>query len=312
MKKLIYLVITILSLLIVSGCGLTKDDIYIVYTADTHSYLTENMNFANVKSYRDSLKKEHKYVSLIDGGDFTEGGNVGTKSKGSEIIELMNITGYDYAILGNHEFDFGLDVLNENIKNAKFEFLGCNILSNVLTTPKPYIIKKYGQTKVAYIGVSTSNTANKGSEAYNYIFDENNNPIVDFYGNPNDPDDNGERLCNKIQETINEVRSKVEYVVIISHLGTNDNPILSSYDLVKYTNGIDLVLDAHSHRSYIETQTNLDGKEIPMFAIGCHFEKIGQIKIGADGTIEMNYIENYPDKDTTVQNKIDELINKYD
>ena len=48
---------------------------------------------------------------LIDAGDAIQGGPIGAISKGAEIIKMMNRLGYDLAVPGNHEFDFGFDVL---------------------------------------------------------------------------------------------------------------------------------------------------------------------------------------------------------
>ena len=75
----------------------------------------------------------------------------------------MNEVGYDYAILGNHEFDYGIDQLSNLINKSKATYLGCNLeysgtKTNKLSNVKRYEIKEYDDKKIAYIGVSTPDT----------------------------------------------------------------------------------------------------------------------------------------------------------
>ena len=54
------------------------------------------------------MMNQTPYVTLVDAGDAIQGAPVGTLSEGGYIIDIMNQTGYDVAVPGNHEFDYGM------------------------------------------------------------------------------------------------------------------------------------------------------------------------------------------------------------
>jgi hypothetical protein len=66
----------------------------------------------------------------------------GHNQKGLPAITLMNECDYDYSTLGNHEFDYGQDVLEDRIANAEFNFVCANFEGNsrALKQIKPYSI----------------------------------------------------------------------------------------------------------------------------------------------------------------------------
>ena len=59
------------------------------------------------------LEDQYDHVLLIDAGDAIQGAPIGAISKGAEPIRMMNRLGYDLAVTGNHEYDFGLEVLDD-------------------------------------------------------------------------------------------------------------------------------------------------------------------------------------------------------
>lgn len=316
MKKIISLFAILLICVSLTGCGLVKDDIYILVTGDVHGNLTNVMNYANLKAYEKELKKETEYVALVDAGDYSEGSNWANNSKGSAIIDLMNDTGYDVATLGNHEFDFDLEQLKENIDNSKFDVVCANVEytgdgSNPFENVKPYVIKNYGGTKIAFIGVTSVNAMLEKDVDREHI-SENGQIVVDMYGDPNNPEDDGTELCNHIQDVVNEVRDKVDYVIVISHLGTNKGQLLNSLGLIRYTNGIDLVIDGHAHNSINELKSNKDEEMVPIISTGTEFIEVGLIKINLDGTIETSYIDSMNVIDTSLQEKIDNYRVQYE
>ena len=109
------------------------------------------------------VKRQTPYVSLVDCGDAIQGDVIGSVSEGKSIVNIMNYVGYDFAALGNHEFDYGLPQLKSLIEDSKATYLGCNLTysgteENMLSEVKPYAIKSYGGVEVAFIGVSTPET----------------------------------------------------------------------------------------------------------------------------------------------------------
>ncbi len=72
---------------------------------------------------------------------------------------LANYLQYDAAIIGNHEFNYGMDILNNAVTTANFPYLSANILDKNIKKPyfgKPYIIKQIeSNIKIAILGVTT-------------------------------------------------------------------------------------------------------------------------------------------------------------
>ena len=64
---------------------------------------------------------------MLSAGDMIQGNNWTNLFQGESVIELMNAMRFDAMVVGNHEFDFGQDVLRKRISEAKFPVLGANV-----------------------------------------------------------------------------------------------------------------------------------------------------------------------------------------
>ncbi|MBC8448177.1 MAG: 5'-nucleotidase C-terminal domain-containing protein [Chloroflexi bacterium] len=99
---------------------------------------------------------------LLSGGDMWTGPSISTWFEGKPMVEVMNAMGYDAAAIGNHEFDFGRDALNERLAEADFPFLAANIYykdtTNLADFATPYVIKQVNGVDVGIIGLSTTST----------------------------------------------------------------------------------------------------------------------------------------------------------
>lgn len=99
---------------------------------------------------------------VVDGGDAWQGTLISNTTNGKSVIETMEQVKYDAAAVGNHEFDFGRDVLIENIKNADFPILGANIIEDKtgkrVDWTQPYTIVERGGLKIGIIGFATPQT----------------------------------------------------------------------------------------------------------------------------------------------------------
>lgn len=191
MKKLLALFLTFaLALAFVPAAfaegEVEAEDIVVLYTNDVHCSVAQaekdgtatNMGYAGVAAYKAEMKAITANVALVDCGDAIQGDAIGTLSTGRYLIDIMNKTGYDYAVYGNHEFDYGMDRLKELTKDADFEYLSCNFtnLLNGRTLLDSYAIQKFGDKKVAFVGISTPESITKSTPAYfqdkdgNYIY----------------------------------------------------------------------------------------------------------------------------------------------
>ncbi len=104
----------------------------------------------------DELRRE-KPSLLLSAGDMIQGNNWANLFQGESVIELMNAMRFDAMEVGNHEFDFGQDVLKKRISEAKFPILGANVIG--IEGLKPFVIKEVNGVKIAIIGVVTEDTA---------------------------------------------------------------------------------------------------------------------------------------------------------
>lgn len=86
-------------------------DIVVLYTNDIHCTSDDGMSYAAIAGYKSEMEATYgaDNVTLVDNGDAIQGAVLGTLSDGEWIVDIMNEVGYDLAIPGNHEFDFGMD-----------------------------------------------------------------------------------------------------------------------------------------------------------------------------------------------------------
>lgn len=263
------------------------NSIVILYTNDTHCGVTDGMGFDGVARVKTALEAAGKNVILVDNGDAVQGDVIGTLSKGEAIIDLMNAIGYDVATIGNHEFDYGMEQFNKNVGLAAFKYVACNFIgpdgNPVLDA---YTIIECAGKKIAFVGVATPQTFKSSTPTY--FMDENGNFIYSFCeGN------NGQDLYDAVQNAVDAARAEgADYVIALTHLGIEaDAQPWTSSDVIVHTNGIDAVLDGHSH-SVIESETvkNKDGNKIPLTSTGTKFQNVGWLVIGEDGSITTHLI----------------------
>lgn len=316
MKKWLVLLVLFVTVTLTGGCGgkdkAEDNDIIILYTNDVHCAVDTDIGYAGLAAYREWCEEKTPYVSLVDCGDAFQGDTIGTVSQGKYLVEIMNRVGYDYAVLGNHEFDYGMEQLEALLELSNAQYLGCNIRytgeeETFLSQLAAYDIVSYGGVRVGFVGVSTPESIVKSVPAY--FMDEDGEYIFDFYGAT------GEELYARVQESVDMCRKEgADYVVVLAHLGTDEasSPFCST-DLISNTSGIDVVLDGHSHSvisSYVEE--NKDGDKVLLSSTGTGLENIGQVTITADGNIQTGLIGNYPNQDKDIQGYIQNIQKQYE
>ncbi|MBO5016867.1 MAG: bifunctional metallophosphatase/5'-nucleotidase, partial [Bacteroidaceae bacterium] len=123
-------------------------------TNDVHGHLT---NFAKIARYIKKDRINYTHTLVLSGGDVFTGNPIVDQypQRGLPMIDLMNQTGYQYAVFGNHEFDYGLEALTNCIKNAHFELICANVKSNnpSFNQPKPYVIFRKGEIRICILGL---------------------------------------------------------------------------------------------------------------------------------------------------------------
>ena len=263
----------------------------ILHTNDVHTGYADYIGYDGLFLYKKELESLYGNVLLVDAGDAVQGSVIGTVSKGAEIIRMMNRAGYDLAIPGNHEFDFGFEALDNCA-----ELLSCGyICTNFCTSDgepvfRPWKILEAGGLKIGFVAAVTPATFTQTS--IRNIVNEVGEPMYDFLA-----DTTGDRLCAALQKSIDEVRaSGADYVILMAHLGMDkDAPsIYSSNAVVGKLTGLDMVIDAHTHEIYNTQIPDREGRMIPIAQAGEKLKAIGQLTIYKDGQLEETLVDLVP------------------
>ena len=279
-------------------------DIVILYDNDVHCSVDGYAKMAALKAEKKALTP---YVTLVSAGDYVQGGSMGAASKGGYIVTIMNAVGYDLVTLGNHEFDYAIPRLKELTKELKATVLCCNLIDLKADKRmfKPYEIVDYGGTKVAFVGGATPYSFNSSTPAY--FQDENGKYVYSLCA---------DTYYDTFQNFVNDARNQgAQYVVALTHLGddVSYDPI-NSQELAKQTEGIDVILDGHSH-SLVPQRilTNKAGKSVLYSQTGAHFDNLGVMTIHPNGEISLELIstKEYTKEDPDVRKVIDGLKAEY-
>lgn len=259
------------------------EDIVILTTNDVHCGIDgENIGYAGLAAYKKQMEKENKYVTMVDAGDAIQGDVIGTLSKGEYLTEIMNAIGYDIAVPGNHEFDYGMSQFRDKIVPAfKGTYLSCNFVD---AAGKPvfdaYKILTYGDKKVAYVGICTPETFTKSTPTY---FQNDKGQYIYGFCQGN----NGKELYAAVQKAVDSAKNAgADYVVAVGHLGTDPaSKPWTSTDVIQNTTGIDAFVDGHSHDTFASVEKNKDGKVVATVSTGTKLENIGKVTISAKGAV---------------------------
>lgn len=256
-------------------------NLVILHTNDTHSHIDAENGVGGVlqrKALIDSVRKAEKNVIVVDAGDIVQGTLYYKLFRGEVEYPLMEKLGYDIQILGNHEFDNGLDELAKYYKRGRVAKISANY--DFSDTPlkgvfDPYVIKKVGGKKVGFMGINIKPEGIIGKENY------------------------GELKYSDIIETANATAAKLRslgcnVVVSVTHIGysnSSDEPLTTDVDLAKASKGIDIIISGHSHE-VVSPDTperpnvfdNAEGKPVLIEQTGRYGANLGYIKLDLGGT----------------------------
>ncbi len=283
-KSLICIVLAML--LLASFCGVYADDIVILYTNDVHCAYDQNLGYSSVAALKEAYEEVNPgNVLLVDNGDAIQGDVIGAVSQGEYIIDFMNAAGYDVAILGNHEFDYGMDQIAKLAEKANFPYVDCNIVytgteGNKLDFVLPYVVVELEEAKVGFVGAATPLSIATSTPTF---FQESGQFVYGFGAG-----ENGAILYGLVQDAVDACRAEgAEYVILLTHLGIEDDAApYRSIDVINNTHGIDACLDGHSH-SVIPSQmvVNDEGDTVPLSSTGTKLLYIGVLTITDDGNL---------------------------
>lgn len=270
----------LISFIAAAAIGVAARDLVILHTNDTHSLILPDKDgrggVMQRKAIIDSVRRANKDVLLVDAGDKVQGTLYFKFFKGDVEYPLQNMLGVDISILGNHEFDNGLEALAEKEKMLKADRLSANYDFTGTAAEglyKPYVIKKIGGKKIGFIGINLDPESIISHANYE-----------------------GMKFKNVI-ETANETAALLKHkkgcdlVVAVTHIGyTKANYKTTDPELAKASKDIDIIIGGHSHtlidpsepEKYPSIVENVLGRPVLIAQTGKSGKYIGQIRVDLD------------------------------
>ena len=218
---------------------------------------------------------------VVSGGDIMQGTLISNLTDGLSTIEAMNGIGYDAVAIGNHEFDWGVDVLIERVQDADFAMLGANIyLKGTNRHPdwvRPWTIVEKEGVRIGFIGLTTPSTPVVARPAL----------VADF---------DFRSIADALDRYIPVVRAEgVDFVVAVMHEGAFcelggggaicEGPALDA--LAATTERFDYAVTGHTH-SRVETE--IGGVPVIQSYANTTAYGLGRIDRSPDGVVSARRI----------------------
>jgi len=231
----------------------------IFHINDQHGQLN---NFAKIKDIVAKEKKETN-VLLVCSGDIFSGNPVvdNHPEKGFPMIDLMNKTGFDISVIGNHEFDYGETILKDRFNQSQFNWVCANVEMDDTGIPEPdeYKTILIDNIKVTFLGLVETNGKENATipsthpwRVQNLTFKKYQNIIGNYA---------------QLKETENS-----DLYIALTHLGES-----SDINIANYYPYFDLIIGGHSH-SKVNTKIN----NIPIYQAGSNLNYLGKIELEID------------------------------
>jgi len=249
---------------------LAADRIQILHTDDIHGRLEPAMVSSGTASFQlggmatlatqvaSFRNRAPERTMLVDSGDAWQGTFVSNANKGQAVTNVMNLMRYDALALGNHEFDWGQDVLTQRAREANFPFLAANVVDATGSVPayaKAFVVKDLKIAKVGILGLTYpgSGTIVKATSITGLRF----LPAADT-----------------VRKYLPELQRSADVVVVAAHIGA-----LDAATLAQAVPEIDVIVAGHDHMPLRTGQ--LVGKTTIVDA-GAYTENLGHLELTID------------------------------
>ena len=213
MPRLRSVLALLLLLALLAPAAETLRSLTILHTNDLHARLSPDQEgrggFAPLATLIRRERATTDACLLVDAGDFVQGSPVSTLYQGLPIFEIVNRFGYDAATLGNHDFDYGWQMIPKYLRTARFPIVSANVADagGRLLTGRAYVIRSVKGIRVALIGVIMGNLLSYST-----------------------PERMGPWRALPVVETVRkyaaEVRDRADLVVVLAHLELAEQPEL--------------------------------------------------------------------------------------
>ncbi len=280
------------------------NNIVIIYTGDMHGKPDTNITLAGLKAYANERQAKSKYVEIVDAGDSLSGSAIASSSDGKYMMDAMNEVGYGIAVPSTDDFSFGVDLLTSTIDNSSsYEYLSCNFVnaSTGKTVFNAYKTVVYGNTKVAYIGISDPLTASITKATID-------SSKYKFIGK-----DSASELYTAVQNAADAAKAAgADYVIAIGHLSETGSDPLSAKSIIANTTGITAFIAGGDHVAISGDQVkNKSGQSVLLTSAGANISNIGAITLSPGKSVSSQLISNYSYRYIKTNDAITALTQKY-
>jgi 5'-nucleotidase/UDP-sugar diphosphatase len=245
----------------------STETIVILHTNDFHGAVepavqgdTQSGGLVNLAGLIDQVRAENPGRTLVlDAGDCFQGTYVSNSTQGEVVMAAMNAVGYDAWTLGNHEFDWGQEVLQARIVQAQFPALAANLIDEnsgeVWDGAKPFVIVEAGAARVAILGLAYPDTP--------AITKPQNVAGLDF-----------QQAAGTVRRYLPDLEEQADLIVVLSHLGLDGDQALA-----RAVDGIDVIVGGHSH-IFLESPREVNGTLIVQ--AGAKGQVLGRLELTLD------------------------------
>ena len=192
-------------------------------------------------------KEKNKNTIVLSMGDNFNGSALSNLLHGKPVTDMFKLIGLDGSVIGNHEFDWSLNLLNTWSEDMGAPFLSANIYdketNEIPSWATPYIIKNIDGVKIGFIGLTTQETTIKSLPSNVNKFEFRN------------PTEVAEEYVKKLKD------DGVNIIVLISHISSFQDPETGEVTLeagaegLPYIKGVDAIITGHSHQ-YVNGEIN--------------------------------------------------------
>ncbi len=245
-----------------------SDHLVILHTNDTHSQIDPDRHdkggIVRRRALIDSIRSVRDNVVLVDAGDAVQGSLYYTLFSGEVERKMMNDLGYDIQILGNHEFDKGLDVLAREWKQLNATRLSTNY--DMTGTPLeglfvPSVMKEFNGKKVGFIGINLNPEGIVSADNYEGI------KYIDAVKAAN-------------EEAARLKTEGADMVIAITHIGYENDKDYDDLKLAAASKDIDVIIGGHSH-----TVVDPNDRSTPTWRVpNAAGDTISVLQTGSSGT----------------------------
>ena len=254
----------------------------VLHTNDTHAHIDDGLvAFSAIAAEKARLEAAGENVILVDAGDHVQGTALGGFDSGRSVIGIMNAAGYDVATLGNHEFDYGMKAMFDNVSRATFRYTCCDFIHRkapddpgTLVLP-PYVVVTAGTVRVAFVGVTTPTTL-VSAKPTTFLDPTGAWRTYDFIAG-----ERGDALYAAVQKAVDEAAAQADYTVLVGHMGVSpDCAGYRSIDVIAHTTNAVAFIDGHSHSEYTGMRVrNAAGQEVVLTQSGSYLGILGSLTL---------------------------------